>query len=138
MAPVLQHHFSGTGLPSPEGERNSPADANSIWRIMRFAFKKFDEFLIVAINRPAVARSCVLSQGYLDRVAQAHIFHSIIIRVSQRQHRARSLLGVDIENCAGGIHEPCTHQRRHAIRTEIYSGHWLSTRHTNLVQSVTP
>src|SRR5262249_18052104 len=45
------------------------------------------DVLIVAIDRPAIARGRVLRQADLDRIAQADVYRSVIVRFDQRQHR---------------------------------------------------
>jgi hypothetical protein len=62
MTPVLQPDLSGADFLAPKDERNLATGADGICRIVRFGCDRFDDFLVVAIDRPAEARGRVLRQ----------------------------------------------------------------------------
>ena len=110
---MLQYDLSGTDFLALENERDLTAGANGVCPVVRFGCKRFDEFLIVTINRSAVARGRVLRQVYPNRLAHANVHRPSVIAFGYHQHCWATPSLVTIACCAGSIHESCSYQRNY-------------------------
>ena len=119
---MLQRDVARAGLLCPESERYGAAGADRASGIIRLRSDRLDNFVVKAIDRPAVARGRILRQSDVKRFADAKVDRLVIVGFGQRRHGIGLLRAG--RACAGDVQQACAHQRGNASEEKkVPSGH---------------